>query len=158
MGIEDRRTNIESGETEAKRLEKLNDETEKEVSEQKAVLNSIKLPEDCSYIKSSLENDSEEAVDSYVSAEIIDPSEKLKEIADDNENEASHDLSDLENGESAIDSMKSNEKNIHMDLDGVKADTHEKVEIVDDQTKKLAELRHQMVDAMIRADRIKNLR
>lgn len=158
MGIEDRRTNIESGETEAKRLEKLNDETEKEVSEQKAVLNSIKLPEDCSYIKSSLENDSKEAVDSYVSAEIIDPSEKLKEIADDNENEASHDLSDLENGESAIDSMKSNEKNIHMDLDGVKADTHEKVEIVDDQTKKLAELRHQMVDAMIRADRIKNLR
>lgn len=158
MGIEDRRTNIENGETEAKRLEKLNDETEKEVSEQKAVLNSIKLPEEFSYIKSSLENDSEEAVDSYVSAEIIDPSEKLKEIADDNENEASHDLSDLENGESAIDSMKSNEKNIHMDLDGVKADTHEKVEIVDDQTKKLAELRHQMVDAMIRADRIKNLR
>ena len=158
MGIEDRRTNIESGETEAKRLEKLNDETEKEVSEQKAVLSSIKLPEDCSYIKSSLENDSEEAVDSYVSAEIIDPSEKLKEIADDNENEASHDLSELEKGESAIDSMKSNEKNIHMDLDGVKADTHEKVEIVDDQTKKLAELRHQMVDAMIRADRIKNLR
>lgn len=158
MGIEDRRTNIESGETEAKRLEKLNDETEKEVSEQKAVLNSIKLPEEFSYIKSSLENDSEEAVDSYVSAEIIDPSEKLKEIADDNENEASHDLSDLENGESAIDSMKSNEKNIHMDLDGVKADTHEKVEIVDDQTRKLAELRHQMVDAMIRADRIKNLR
>lgn len=155
MGIEDRRTNIESGETEAKRLEKLNDETEKEVSEQKAVLNSIKLPEDCSYIKSSLENDSKEAVDSYVSTEIIDPSEKLKEIADDNENEASHDLSDLENGESAIDSMKSNEKNIHMDLDGVKADTHEKVEIVDDQTKKLAELRHQMVDALIRADRFK---
>ena len=32
MGIEDRRTNIESGEAEAKRLEKLNDETEKEVS------------------------------------------------------------------------------------------------------------------------------
>jgi len=158
MGIEDRRTNIESGETEAKRLEKLNDETEKEVSEQKAVLSSITLPEEFSYIKSSLENDSEEAVDSYVSAEIIDPSEKLKEIADDNENEASHDLSDLENGESAIDSMKSNEKNIHMDLDGVKADTHEKVEIVDDQTRKLAELRHQMVDAMIRADRIKNLR
>lgn len=158
MGIEDRRTNIESGEAEAKRLEKLNDETEKEVSEQKAVLSSITLPEEFSYIKSSLENDSEEAVDSYVSAEIIDPSEKLKEIADDNENEASHDLSDLENGESAIDSMKSNEKNIHMDLDGVKADTHEKVEIVDDQTRKLAELRHQMVDAMIRADRIKNLR
>ena len=158
MGIEDRRTNIESGETEAKRLEKLNDETEKEVFEQKALLRSIKLPEDCSYIKSSLENDSEEAVDSYVSAEIIDPLEKLKKNADDNENEASHDLSDLENGESAIDSMKSNEKNIHMDLDGIKADTHEKVEIVDDQTKKLAELRHQMVDAMIRADRIKNLR
>jgi len=158
MGIEDRRTNIENGETEAKRLEKLNDETEKEVSEQKAVLRSIKLPEEFSYIKSSLENDSEEAVDSYVSAEIIDPLEKLKKNADDNENEASHDLSDLENGESAIDSMKSNEKNIHMDLDGVKADTHEKVEIVDDQTKKLAELRHQMVDAMIRADRIKNLR
>lgn len=158
MGIEDRRTNIESGEAEAKRLEKLNDETEKEVSEQKAVLSSITLPEEFSYIKSSLENDSEEAVDNYVSAEIIDPSEKLKEIADDNENEASHDLSDLENGESAIDSMKSNEKNIHMDLDGVKADTHEKVEIVDDQTRKLAELRHQMVDAMIRADRIKNLR
>lgn len=110
MGIEDRRTNIESGETEAKRLEKLNDETEKEVFEQKALLRSIKLPEDCSYIKSSLENDSEEAVDSYVSAEIIDPLEKLKKNADDNENEASHDLSDLENGESAIDSMKSNEK------------------------------------------------
>lgn len=158
MGIEDRRTNIESGETEAKRLEKLNDETEKEVSEQKAVLNSIKLPEEFSYIKSSLKNVSEEAVDSHVSAKIIDPLEKLKENADDNENEASHDLSDLENGESAIDSMKSNEKNIHMDLDGVKADTHEKVEIVDDQTKKLAELRHQMVDALIRADRIKNLR
>lgn len=158
MGIEDRRTNIESGETEAKRLEKLNDETEKEVSEQKAVMNSIKLPEEFSYIKSSLKNVSEEAVDSYVSTEIIDPLEKLKKNADDNENEASHDLSDLENGESAIDSMKSNEKNIHMDLDGVKADTHEKVEIVDDQTKKLAELRHQMVDAMIRADRIKNLR
>lgn len=158
MGIEDRRTNIESGETEAKRLEKLNDETEKEVSEQKAVMNSIKLPEEFSYIKSSLKNVSEEAVDSYVSTEIIDPLEKLKKNADDNENEASHDLSDLENGESAIDSMKSNEKNIHMDLDGVKADTHEKVEIVDDQTKKLAELRHQMVDALIRADRIKNLR
>ena len=158
MGIEDRRTNIESGETEAKRLEKLNDETEKEVSEQKAVLYSIKLPEEFSYIKSSLKNVSEEAVDSHVSAKIIDPLEKLKENADDNENEASHDLSDLENGESAIDSMKSNEKNIHMDLDGVKADTHEKVEIVDDQTKKLAELRHQMVDALIRADRIKNLR
>lgn len=158
MGIEDRRTNIENGETEAKRLEKLNDETEKEVSEQKAVLNSIKLPEEFSYIKSSLKNVSEEAVDSHVSAKIIDPLEKLKENADDNENEASHDLSDLENGESAIDSMKSNEKNIHMDLDGVKADTHEKVEIVDDQTKKLAELRHQMVDALIRADRIKNLR
>ena len=158
MGIEDRRTNIENGEAEAKRLEKLNDETEKEVSEQKALQRSIKFPEDCSYIKSSLENVVEEAVDNYVSTEIIDPSDKLKDNVEDMGNEASHDLSDLENSESVIDSMISNESNIHLNIEGAKTDTHEKVEIVDDQTRKIAELRHQMVDAMIRADRIKNLR
>lgn len=154
MGIEDRRASIESAENEADKIENKTDELEREAAEQKALAKSINVPEDCAYLKSSVENATAEAIYSYAAAEIITPADNIKKDAANMENEASHDLSNLEDTKDTIDIMKSSEKNIHSDLDGVKADTQKKVEIADEQTRKAAELRHQMVDSMIRANRL----
>lgn len=157
MGIENRWESIDRVQNETDKIENKTEELEREAAELNSLNGSITVPEGCEHIKDSVKNAVVEAIDSYASSEIIAPAGGLEKQAADLENEASQDLSNLKNTENTIDIIKSNEKNIHIDLDGAKAETHEMAEITDDQTGKSAELRHQMVDSTIRTDRIKNI-
>lgn len=91
MGILERASTIERSESEADKLERKAEETENEVNEQRAILRSINLPEDCNYIKASLESDTDNAVDNYVSDEIESPTKQLDSQIAEVENEAKED-------------------------------------------------------------------
>lgn len=157
MSIESRKQFIEKSEYEEKQLENKAEEAEKEVAATRAIIQTMEFPKDCDPIKQAVERTHTESVDNYALNEISNPAESLKKDAENVENESTDDSAKLENGIQSIENIESNGKEIKVDLEDSKGKAVENKGIVDEQTKKLARIKQDLVAAQIRADRLRGL-
>lgn len=157
MSIESRNQFIEKSELEKKQLEDKAEEAERENAAAKAIIRTMEFPEDCDYIKQVVESTHTESVDNYALNEISIPAESLKSDNEKFENESTDDSAKLENGIQSIENIESNGKEIKVDLEDSKRKAVENKGIVDEQIKKLARIKQDLVAAQIRADRLRGL-
>ena len=158
MSIESRKQFIEKSELEKKQLEDKAEEAERENAAAKAIIRTMEFSGDCDYIKQAVESTYTESVDNYASNEISNPAESLKSDNEGFENEAKDDSAKVEKGIQSIENIESNCKEIKVDLEDSKRKAVEHKGIVDEQTKKLARIKQDLVAAQIRADRLRGLR